>query len=241
MAKLRFHVGTSAYSVKEWKGTFYPKTLPAVEMLDFYGRAFDTVEINSTFRAMPKPEVLEGWAGRVPKSFRFAVKAPQRITHVKRLKDVAEAVSHLFEVVAVLGPRSGPVLFQLPPNFKKDVPRLRAFVDLLPPKCVAAFEFRHVSWFDDETLALLRERKLAVCYSEPESGLPEPPAATADWGYLRLRLPDYDDAALRQWIAFARAQKWRDVFVYFKHEETGTGPRFAKRLLELIAESDASA
>ena len=233
MPKPRFHVGTSGYSVKEWKGKFYPKALPADAMLGYYADAFDTVEINSTFRMMPKPEVLERWAATVPKSFRFAIKAPQRITHTKRLRDADDAVKHLFDVVAVLGPRLGPVLFQLPPNFKKDLPRLTAFLGLVPPKRRVAFEFRHASWFDDETLEALRDRKAAVAYSEPESGPKTPPAATTDWGYLRLRLPAYSDAALRKWVAFIRQQPWREAFVYFKHEATGTGPRFASRMMAL--------
>src|SRR6476646_4308374 len=182
---MNLYVGTSGYSYKEWKGTFYPEDMPEKQMLRFYGEHFRTVEINNTFYRMPKASVLEAWAGEVPADFRFVLKAPQRITHIQRLKDAGDSVSQLLEVAGVLKERLGPLLFQLPPNFKKDVPRLAAFLALLPSRCRAAFEFRHASWFDDEVFGLLREHRTGFCIADAEDELEVPFVATEDWGYLR--------------------------------------------------------
>jgi uncharacterized protein YecE (DUF72 family) len=233
---MNLHIGTSGYSYKEWKGTFYPKDLPIKQMLRYYGERFRTVEINSTFRRMPTAAVLEAWMSEVPTDFKFVLKAPERITHIQRLKDVGDLVSSLFEVAGVLKERLGPLLFQLPPNFKKDMPRLRQFLALLPSQRRTAFEFRHQSWFDEEVFGLLRDHQAALCIAEAEGDLEVPFVATADWGYLRLRLPDYSDRELKTWIKRVQGQKWRDVFVFFKHEDEGKGPQMAKRLLELAAE-----
>jgi uncharacterized protein YecE (DUF72 family) len=233
---MHFHVGTSGYSYKEWKGSFYPEKLPAKQMLGFYAERFRTVEINNTFYRPPTASVLESWAGQVPADFRFVLKAPQDITHVKRLRDAGELVSSLVEVAGVLKERLGPLLFQLPPNFGKDVPRLRAFLALLPPRCRAAFEFRHASWFDDEVFGLLRAHGAALCVADADDDLDVPFVATADWGYLRLRRPAYDDATLASWAERMRKQNWNDAFVFFKHEDAGTGPKLATRLLELLAD-----
>ncbi len=195
-AKPQLYVGTSGYSYKEWKGSFYPKNLPDKQMLRYYGERFRTVEINNTFYRMPKASVLEAWAAEVPADFKFVLKAPQRITHIQRLKDAGESVSYLLEVAGALKERLGPLLFQLPPNLKKDVPRLREFLALLPLERRAAFEFRHPSWFDDEVFGLLRDHQAALCIAEAEDDLEVPFVATADWGYLRLRRPDYGDAEL---------------------------------------------
>src|SRR5262249_10605539 len=146
-----------------------------------------------------------------------------------------ESVSSLLEVAGTLKERLGPLLFQLPPNFKKDVPRLRAFLALLTPRCRAAMEFRHPSWFDDEVFGLLRDHRTALCIADAEDDLQVPFVATSDWGYLRLRRPDYDDAALKAWAARMEAQSWQDCFVFFKHEDAGKGPQFASRLLEVLA------
>ena len=233
---MTFHVGTSGHSYPEWKGSFYPAKLPAKQMLAFYATRFDTVEVNGTFYRAPTAAVVDGWATQVPETFRFAVKAPQEITHHRRLANVDEAVASLLAVVQTLKKRLGPLLFQLPPNFKKDVPRLTAFLDLLKPRCQAAFEFRHASWFDDEVFALLRKHKAALCIADETDDLTVPFEATADWGYLRLRRTDYDDAALKLWADRMREQAWKDCFVYFKHEDTGTGPKLGAKLLELLAE-----
>lgn len=227
------HVGTSGYSYKEWKGSFYPEKLPARQMLRFYGERFRTVEINSTFYGTPKASVLEAWAGDVPADFRFVLKAPQRITHIQRLKDAGELVSQFVEAAGTLEERLGPLLFQLPPNFKKDVPRLRGFLAQLPARCRAAVEFRHPSWFDEEVFGLLREHRAALCVAEAEGDLEVPFVATADWGYLRLRRSDYGDAELKAWAKRVRGQNWRDGFVFFKHEDEGKGQLLAMRFLEL--------
>jgi uncharacterized protein YecE (DUF72 family) len=229
------YVGTSGYSYKEWKGTFYPKDLPVRQMLRYYGERFRTVEINSTFYGMPKASVLEGWAGAVPADFKFVLKAPKQITHLQGLKDAGDLMSQLLEVAGALTEHQGPLLFQLPPTSKKDVPRLRAFLALLPVQRRAAFEFRHPSWFDDEIFGLLRDHRAALCVADAEGNLDVPFVATTDWGFLRLRQPDYGDAELQAWVTRVREQAWRDAFVFFKHEDEGKGPRMAKRFMELAA------
>jgi uncharacterized protein YecE (DUF72 family) len=232
---MNLYVGTSGYSYKEWKGTFYPRDLPDKQMLRFYGERFRTVEINNTFYRMPKAAVLEGWANEVPADFKFVLKAPQRITHMQRLKNAGDSVSHLLEVSAALKERLGLLLFQLPPNLKKDVQRLQEFLALLPPQRRVTFEFRHQSWFDEEVFGVLRDHGAALCIAEAEDSLEIPFVATADWGYLRLRRPDYGDAELRTWLRRVREQGWQDVFVFFKHEDEGKGPEMAKRLMELAS------
>jgi uncharacterized protein YecE (DUF72 family) len=232
---MNLYVGTSGYSYKEWKGTFYPGDLPKERMLRYYGERFRAVEINGTFYRMPTASGLEAWAGEVPADFRFVIKAPQQITHVRRLKGADGPASRLLEAVEALKDRLGSLLFQLPPNFKKDVVRLRAFLALLPRRRTA-FEFRHPSWFDEEVFGLLRENRAALCVAEAEGDLEVPPVSTADWGYLRLRRPDYDDAELRKWVTWTRGQDWEDAFVFFKHEDEGKGPELAKRFLELAAQ-----
>jgi uncharacterized protein YecE (DUF72 family) len=232
---MNLYVGTSGYSYKEWKGTFYPGDLPDKQMLRFYGERFRTVEINNTFYRMPKAAVLEGWANEVPADFKFVLKAPQRITHMQRLKNAGDSVSHLLEVSAALKERLGLLLFQLPPNLKKDVQRLQEFLALLPPQRRVTFEFRHQSWFDEEVFGVLRDHGAALCIAEAEDSLEIPFVATADWGYLRLRRPDYGDAELKTWLRRVREQGWQDVFVFFKHEDEGKGPEMAKRLMELAS------
>jgi uncharacterized protein YecE (DUF72 family) len=233
MSTTNFHVGTSGYSYKEWKGSFYPEDLSATDMLRFYSGRFRSVEINNTFYRLPKPSVLQAWIKEVPAGFKFAVKAPQRITHFQRLRGAGESLAQFLEVTGVLKQRQGPLLFQLPGNFKKDVARLREFLSLLPRRRRAAFEFRHESWFDREVYDVLGDRRVALCIAEADDTVNTPFVSTADWGYLRLRMPNYSDAALRKWIKRARQQGWRDVFVFFKHEDEGTGPRFAARFLKL--------
>ena len=229
------YVGTSGYSYKEWKGTFYPEDLPDKQMLRFYGERFRSVEINNTFYRMPKASVLEAWANEVPADFMFVLKASQRITHHQRLKDADDSVSYLLEVAGALKERLGPLLFQLPPYLKKDAPRLREFLALLPSDRRAAFEFRHQSWFDDEVFGLLRDHRAVLCIAEAENELEIPFVSTADWGYLRLRRPDYGDAELKAWAKRVDEQKWREAFIFFKHEEEGKGPEMAKRFLKLAA------
>jgi uncharacterized protein YecE (DUF72 family) len=230
---MKLYVGTSGFSYKEWKGSFYPRDLPNHQMLRFYGTHFRAVEINSTFKRLPTSSVLETWAGAVPGDFKFALKASEQITHYRRLKDVGSLVSDLFGVAAALKNHLGPVLFQLPPNFKKDVTRLREFLGLLPSRRRAALEFRHGSWFDEDVFTLLRKHRVALCIADAEGDLEVPFVATAAWGYLRLRRPDYSTAALKAWAKRLREQDWRDAFVFFKHEEEGQGAKLAQRFLKL--------
>jgi uncharacterized protein YecE (DUF72 family) len=238
---MNFFIGTSGYSYPEWKGSFYPAKMPTKQMLGYYAARFGTVEVNNTFYRAPTAQVLESWAAQVPANFRFVLKAPQEITHAKRLTNVGVPVAALCEAASELKERLGPLLFQLPPNFGKDVPRLRAFLAILPAEHRVAFEFRHASWFCDEVFDLLRKYRAGLCLADAENDLEVPFVSTADWGYLRLRRPDYDDSTLTVWADRLRAQNWRDAFVFFKHEDAGTGPRFATRLLELLAEQKRAA
>ena len=230
---MKLYVGTSGYSYKEWKGPFYPEDLPEKQMLRFYGERFRSVEINNTFYRMPKASVLEGWASEVPEDFLFVLKGSQRITHMQRLKDAGDSVAYLLKVAETLKERLGPLLFQLPPFLKKDAARLRDFLALLPRERRVALEFRNQSWFDEEVFGLLRAHQAALCIAEAENDLQIPFVATADWGYLRLRRPDYGDPELGSWGKRVREQPWKDAFIFFKHEDEGKGPQMAKRFLEL--------
>jgi len=197
--------------------------------------AIIVVVMNNTFYRMPSVSVLETWAGDVPPDFKFVLKASRQITHIKRLKNAADSVSYLLEAAGTLKERLGALLFQLPPNMKKDVPRLRDFLALLPSQRHVAFEFRHQSWFDEEIFGLLGDNQAALCIAEAEGELEVPFVATGDWGYLRLRLPDYGDEELKTWANRVREQDWRDAFVFFKHEDEGKAPQMAKRFIELAA------
>ncbi len=227
---MELYVGTSGYAYKEWKGSFYPEDLPSGEYLAYYGERFRSVEINNTFYRMPKTSVLEAWAAAVPDAFRFTIKASQRITHRARLRDTDDSVEYLLKQVVALGDKLGPLLFQLPPNMKADVDRLRSFLARLPPEGRAALEVRHASWLADEPLALLRDHNVAVVCSDTEDeAADEPIVQTADWGYLRLRRCDYTDEDLARWRGHIEAQPWQCAYVYFKHEDDGTGPDCAVR------------
>jgi uncharacterized protein YecE (DUF72 family) len=230
---MNLYVGTSGFAYNEWKGPFYPADLPDGRMLHYYGERFGAVEINNTFYRMPKAAVLEGWTAEVPPGFRFVLKASQRITHYQRLKQTDDSLGYLLEVAGALGGRLGALLFQLPPHLKKDFARLRDFLAQLPPTTRAAFEFRHASWFDDEVFGLMRDHQVALCIAEAEDDLEVPFVSTADWGYVRLRLPEYTDADLAAWAARVGEQAWGDAFVFFKHEDAGKGPMFADRFLRL--------
>ena len=225
-------IGTSGYSYAEWKGNFYPEKMAAKDMLRFYAERFPTVEINNTFYRMPKEALLQGWAEQVPETFTFVIKASKRITHDKRLKECGELLTYLFGVTSTLGSRLGPLLFQLPPNFKKDVPRLKSFFDEMPEHRRVAVEFRHASWFDDEVYETLRGQRAALCVADTGEEPAAPLVATTDWGYLRLRREDFSDKDLREWARRIREQPWEDAYVFLKHEEEGKGPKLAARLTE---------
>jgi uncharacterized protein YecE (DUF72 family) len=234
-------VGTSGYNYPEWKGSFYPSDLPAAKMLPYYASKFHTVEINFTFYRMPTSKIVAGWAAQVPAGFRFTLKAPKRITHDKRLRaaDVADSLHAFVSVAGELGPGLGALLFQLPPNFKKDLPLLNEFLSLLPPKITAAFEFRHDSWLSDDTYDALRARNIALCIADSEKR--ETPAmTTADYAYFRLRDEGYQDADIARWTASVKelGAKCSDVFVYFKHEDEGKGAAFGQQMLQLLGTSE---
>jgi uncharacterized protein YecE (DUF72 family) len=231
---MRAFVGTSGYSYKEWKGTFFPADLAASEMLHFYAEKFSTVEINNSFYRMPSAEVLTRWSEQVPDRFVFVLKAPRRITHQQQLHEATESVSYFWKAAGSLGPKLGPVLFQLPPFLKKDLPRLRAFLAQLPEGCRAAFEFRHSSWFDADTFEALRAARAALCLADTDEQEP-PVVATADWGYLRLRRTEYSEAQLHLWAERVRAQPWKEVYVFFKHEDEGKAPRLAAQFSPLVS------
>ena len=231
---MELFVGTSGYSYKEWKGTFYPAELPEEEMLAYYGERFNTVEINNTFYRLPTEKLLASWAQKVPGSFRFTLKASRKITHLKRLKEAQEETEYLVRTAQSLDGRLGTILFQLPPYLPKDSPRLEGFLGLLPATLRAAFEFRHPTWMHEEVLALLRGRNAALCLSDTdESPHEEELPVTADWGYLRLRRSGYQEAQLADWARRLRGQPWREAYVYFKHEEAGLGAQLAARFRQL--------
>jgi uncharacterized protein YecE (DUF72 family) len=228
--------GTSGFSYKEWKGSFYPEDLPAEEMLRYYASKLPAVEINNTFYRMPRAEMLAKWAEQVPDGFQFALKASQQITHRKRLKEAADPVEYFFKIAVTLGDRMGPVLIQLPPNLKLDLPRLTDFLEVLPPAARCAFEFRHESWFQDGVFEALRRQSCSLCIAEDED-LATPFVATAGWGYLRLRRQDYTEADLRDRAGKLLGQPWTEAFVFFKHEDEGTGPRLAAEFRTLTGGS----
>jgi len=225
--------GTSGYSYKEWKGSFYPDKLPADGMLRYYAERFPTVEINNTFYRMPAEEMLSRWAAEVPANFAFTLKAPQRITHQKRLKEVEPNVEELLRRAATLGTKLGPLLFQLPPYLKKDLAVLGDFLGLFPPGRQIALEFRHASWQDDAVYEALRRHDAMLCAADTDEGDSPPLVATAKCGYLRLRRAAYSDRDLQDWVKRFAAQPWERAYVYFKHEDEGLGPKFAARFATL--------
>jgi uncharacterized protein YecE (DUF72 family) len=230
---MQLFVGTSGYSYPKWKGSFYPKNLPSKEMLSYYAERFGAVEINSSFYRMPSASTLESWAKEVPRGFQFTFKAPQAITHFKRLKDAAEPTKTFFRETAALKSRRGPLLFGLHPNHKKDISRLRDFLQHLDRKAQVAFEFRHPSWLDDEVIDCLKAKRCALCVADDNEIPLAPLVNTAGWGYVRLRRAAYTARQLREWIEKLRSQNWSKAYVFFKHEDTGTGPKLAARFLEL--------
>ena len=233
---MKLLAGTSGYSYKEWLGSFYPDKLPASEMLHYYAERFATVEINNTFYRMPAEAMLAQWSEQVPDRFTFTLKAPKRITHVLRLREAESHVAEFVRRAGALGSKLGVLLFQLPPFLKKDLPRLRDFLQLLPPGTRAAFEFRNASWQDEEVYETLRGCGAILCVTDTDEG-DTPFVATSDWGYLRLRRTHYDDQELSAWVTRIAATALPQTYVYFMHEDDALGTRFAKRLNELWAEA----
>ena len=224
--------GTSGFSYKEWKGSFYPEKLANADMLRFYAERLSAVELNNTFYRMPRTHVLENWLDQVGEGFRFSVKASRRITHIKRLKGVEDETEYLFSKLTTLGPQLGVVLFQLPPHARKNLERLQTFLELLPDGTPVTFEFRHESWFDDDVFDALRSRNCSLCLADNDGDEPWL-TSTADWGYLRLRRTEYSDAALKEWRQRIDAEGWTRTYVFFKHEDAGAGPALATRFLGL--------
>jgi uncharacterized protein YecE (DUF72 family) len=231
-------VGTSGYQYPEWRGSFYPEKFPTAKMLPYYAQRFSTVEINYTFYRMPNAKTIAGWNAETPAGFSFALKASRRITHDARLKDVDEPLRFFIDTARVLGPKLGPLLFQLPPFFKKDLDRLGDALVLLPAGIRSAFEFRHESWFAEDVYALLRTRNAALCIADTEKGT-TPLVATADFGYFRLRDEGYVADEVKKWAQTVKrfGAGWQDTFVYFKHEESGSGPALAQELMGLLTEN----
>ena len=227
-------IGTSGFQYPEWKGQFYPEKMSAAKMLPYYAERFTSTESNYSFRRIPSRKTIDAWAAATPARFRFSFKAHQQITHFSRLKKCAVKVRAWHQALTPMGRKLGAVLFQLPPNFRRDTPLLGTFLGKLPAGLRAAFEFRHESWFAEDVFACLREHQAALCIAEDEN-LATPPVATARFGYLRLRRTDYTRARLARWASFVQQQTmWREVFVYFKHEEAGVGPRFAQAFRKLL-------
>jgi len=237
--EMTIRAGSSGFSYKSWKGSFYPQDIPQKGWLAYYASKLPTVEINSTFYRMPRREVLQQWAEQVPAGFRFVIKASRRITHIKRLADTNDLLAYLLDVTAALGDKLGPLLFQLPPDMRQDCERLQRFLDLLPRSCRAAFEFRHPSWFEQPVFDALSAHNVALCVADVDEASRQMPRAQeggffglTDWGYLRLRRADYSDAGLARWRNRIGAQSWSEAYVLFKHDEDGVAPRLACRMLE---------
>jgi uncharacterized protein YecE (DUF72 family) len=237
MARPTFWVGTSGYNYPEWKGSFYPSDLPASKMLSYYAARFPTVEINYTFYRMPNEKLVRGWAAGTPSPYKLTLKAPRRITHDNRLRNAGSLVAMLCDVAVALGDKLGVLLFQLPPSLKRDLPLLDAFLPELPAGVPAAFEFRHASWFTDEVFDRLAARRLALCVADSEK-MSAPVRVTADYAYFRLRDEGYGPEDIVRWAdTIAReTASCRDVFVYFKHEEQGKGPAFARLMIDRLEE-----
>lgn len=232
---MRLWVGTSGYNYPEWKGSFYPEKFPAAKMLPYYAERFTTVEINYTFYRVPNEKILSGWDGETPPGFRLTLKAPKRITHIARLHDCAELLQYFQKTAATLGKKLGATLFQLPPYFRKDLTVLDEFLRALAPGTCGAFEFRHASWMDAEVFARLKSANLALCVADSEK-FSTPVEITASYAYFRLRDEGYTPADLERWAGVIRSSTAHcdDVFVYFKHEESGKGPQFARTLLAAL-------
>ena len=237
---MQLYTGTSGWAYKEWKGPFYPETLKNDAMLRYYSEHLPAVEVNNTFYRMPAKGALARWRDQVSPDFRFVLKAPQRITHHSKLTDTDSLAFFLDAADTELGGSLGAFLFQTPPFLRKDTAKLRDFLGHLPAGCPAAFEFRHTSWFDDETYDVLRNGGAALCIAESGEAIDTPFVPTAGWGYLRLRREDYDDAALERWAARLREAPWSTAYVFFKHEDAGAGPRLAARFREIVGPSPAS-
>ncbi|HTG01563.1 MAG TPA: DUF72 domain-containing protein [Nitrospirota bacterium] len=233
---MNIYVGTSGFAHKEWKGKFYPEKIAPGDMLRYYAGRLNTVEVNNTFYHMPKENVLHAWAEQVPDGFLLAFKAPQVITHIKRLKNVFPEIEYLFKSLTVLGPKQGPILFQFPKTFRPDMPLLEDFLALIPAAVPCAFEFRNPGWFEAGAAELLRKKGFSLCIADTDENPVQELVSTASWGYLRLRRTDYPEADLARWAEWLRATSWKNIFVYFKHEGEAAGANLAMRFQSLLGE-----
>jgi uncharacterized protein YecE (DUF72 family) len=238
MPPLRLHVGTSGYNFPEWRGSFYPAKLPSAKWLEYYAQQLGTVEINYSFYRTPNAKTVAGWDAATPAAFTFVLKAPQRITHFARLRNIDEPLRLFLDTIRKLHAKLGAVLFQLPPNFKKDLARLGDLLTQFPPDVRAACEFRHASWWSDDVYDLLRSTNTALCIADTEEGT-TPLVATADFGYVRLRDEGYGEQELVEWVGRLGevGRDWTDAFVFFKHEDKGIGPKLAAQFTSLTARS----
>lgn len=231
----RFHVGTSGYNFPEWRGSFYPPKLPSAKWLEYYAQQLGTVEINYTFYRTPSAKTIAGWDAATPETFTFVLKAPQRITHFARLRNIDEPLRRFIDIIRKLNAKLGAILFQLPPNMKKDVGLLGDLLTQFPADVRAACEFRHVSWWSDDVFELLRSTNTALCVADTEAGT-TPLVATADFGYVRLRDEGYSPEGLQEWKQKVQdlGRSWTDAYVFFKHEEKGIGPKLAAEFRTLF-------
>jgi uncharacterized protein YecE (DUF72 family) len=227
------YVGTSGYSYKEWKGSFYPAKIPATDMLSYYAARLQAVELNNTFYRLPQKSMIESWKSQVPENFRFTMKASQLITHFKKLKDAGNETRFMLKRFAAFEDHMGAVLFRLPPDMKKDIKRLESFLKHLPADPPAAFQLEDPTWFDDDVFALLRSQNRAFSITDTDEMPLSHINKTADWGYVRLRRVNYSESELKEWIVRIQAQDWTNTFVFFKHEDEGTGPKLAAQFLHL--------
>ena len=230
---MSLYVGTSGYSYKEWKGSFYPDKISAKDMLSYYASRLQAVELNNTFYRLPQESMIDTWKAQVPDNFRFSVKASQLITHFKKLKDAAKETRLMLKRFAAFEDRLGAVLFRLPPDMKKDIKRLETFLKHLPADPPAAFQLEDPTWLDEKVLALLRSQNRALSITDTDEMPISQINKTADWGYVRLRRVNYSESELKEWVARIRAQDWTNTYVFFKHEDEGTGPQLAARFLHL--------
>ncbi len=239
------HIGTSGWHYKHWKGNFYPGDLPASKLLRLYAEKFDTVEINNSFYRLPAASALEQWCRQTPANFCFATKASRYITHNRKLKDPKETVKKFMAVIDKLERRLGPILFQLPPNWKVNAERLEEFLAGLPGGHRYVFEFRNETWNIPQVYEALRRHNAAFCMFEL-AGFQSPVELTADFAYVRLHGPgnkyqgDYSRSALRTWAK--RIEAWRKelrhIFVYFDNDQAGFAPKNALELKRMISNSD---
>jgi uncharacterized protein YecE (DUF72 family) len=236
---MRYLIGTSGYNYPEWRGSFYPEKFPTSKMLTYYAERFNTVEVNYTFYRIPTPALLDGWARGTPDAFTFTLKAPRRITHDAKLQRVEDLTQTFCKTATTLGSKLGVLLFQLPPTLKRDDAVFESFLDTIPEGTRAAFEFRHASWHDAAVFEALRRRNLALCIADSEK-MSTPVVQTADYSYFRLRDEGYQPADIERWgTTISQADGIRDAYVYFKHEEQGKGPEFARLLMTSLGPGNA--